>query len=153
MPVGEGGYASSFFAKSFDYWYGNHNHTGFYPKDGHDGMYDNAAADTQPEVFLEGALNFLRHDADFSRRSKYPLPERPADSHLFVPDLCLPHDSSTSTMQLRPSDDGSINLPMRSINDMPRATWAGFNAPPKIPRHVWNGIWIPGLITSRPQPV
>ena len=146
VPVGEGGYASPFFAESFDYWYGNHNHTGFYPKDGHDGMYDNAAADTQPEVFLEGALNFLRHDADFSRRSKHPLPERPVDQPFC---LCLtynlPHDSSTSTMQLRPSDDELYKSAYRDqINDMPRpATWAGFNAPPKIPRHVWNGIWIP----------
>ena len=33
VPVGEGGYASGVMEDVFDYWYGNHGHTGFYPKD------------------------------------------------------------------------------------------------------------------------
>ncbi|MFW5858286.1 MAG: sulfatase-like hydrolase/transferase, partial [Planctomycetota bacterium] len=62
VPAGAGGYGSRLFEEVFDYWYGNHGHSGFYPKEmagpGRE-VYGNAAEDTQVEVFAEGAQNAL----------------------------------------------------------------------------------------------
>ena len=111
--------------------------TRVYPKEnGNAGkIYDNAEHDTQPEVFLEGALNFLNPHEGFIGKSSPTLPVRPTDKPFC---LCLtfnlPHDSSTSGMQLRPEDDELYKSHYRDqINELPRPeTWAGFNAPPKI---------------------
>ena len=82
VPVGGGqrGYDSGYFESVFDYWYGNHGHSGFYPKElaerGGE-IYHNARCDTQVEVFEEGVLNFLDPQQAFIENCAPPLPRRP----------------------------------------------------------------------------
>lgn len=147
VPAGHGGYGGGYFEKSFDYFYGNHGHSGFYPKEWSPKVYDNAKLDTQVEVFEEGALNFLDPQEDFIRSAHHPLPKRPKDQPFC---LCvtfnLPHPCGTGTMQLRPSDDelykskyrdkfGKFPLPKTYI-----AKWS-FKQP-KLPLQVYNNVQI-----------
>ena len=125
VPVGEGGYQSGYLESVFDYWYGNHGHSQFYVKETPVGaIYRNAAADTQIEVFEEGALNFLDPQAAFLENASPPLPSRPVDQPFC---LCitfnLPHGFGTGTMQLRPTDADLYRTVYRDqINDMPLPT-------------------------------
>jgi arylsulfatase A-like enzyme len=151
VPAGQGGYGSGFFETQFDYWYGNHGHSGFYPKTqvwpaGAGLIYDNAQADTQVEIFAEGVKNFLLPERDFLRRCRRPLPERPADRPFC---LCvtfnLPHCYSTGKMEQRAGDDELYRSAYRDrLNDLPLpATYVPFaEAPLRLPREVWNGVWI-----------
>jgi arylsulfatase A-like enzyme len=151
VPAGDGGYESGYFEDVFDYWYGNHNHSGFYPKEFATGgeIYRNAAEDTQVEVFLEGALNFLQPDRRFFNNALFPLPQRPDDRPFC---LCitfnLPHSYGTGTMQLRPSDDelyksayrdrqGELHPPKTYMNYV-----TGYRNP-RLPRDVYNGHYLP----------
>ena len=71
VPVGERGYDSGRIEESFDYWYGNHRHSRFYPKeDATEGgeIYENASADTQPEIFAEGITVYGSDDFDSLRK-------------------------------------------------------------------------------------
>jgi len=112
VPVGSGrwGYDSGHLEDVFNYWYGNHHHSGFYPKEqamfGDANIYGNAKADTQAEIFEEGVLNFLDPQEAFIAESSHPLPRRPKDQPFC---LCvtfnLPHAHGTGNMQLRPTDD------------------------------------------------
>ncbi len=43
---------------SYDYWYGGHEHLGFYPKEKHK-IFKNAKSNTQVEILEEGMLDFL----------------------------------------------------------------------------------------------
>lgn len=151
VPAGEGGYKSGYFEEKFDYWYGNHGHSHFYPKE-HEGgeIYKNAKADTQVEIFEEGAFNFLEPDLDFIESCTSPLPYRPEDKPFC---LCitfnLPHGASTGTMQLRPSDDELYKSKYRDkFNDFPlpktysSPVYMG-ETPRRLPEDIWNGIYIP----------
>ena len=147
VPVGRGGYASGYLEEVFDYWYGNHGHSGFYPKErGRGGViYRNARLDTQVEVFEEGALNFLNPRKQFITSCSRPLPVRPEDRPFC---LCitfnLPHAAGTGNMQLRPSDDEMYKSRYRDRFDQvpfPK-TYVPFTdiTTPRIPRQVYNGI-------------
>jgi arylsulfatase A-like enzyme len=153
VPAGGGkdGYDSGYFEKVFDYWYGNHGHTGFYPKDstkfGH--LYKNARADTQIEVFTEGVLDFLAPNRQFRAGAAVPLPERPEDRPFC---LCvtfnLPHDVGTETMQLRPGDDELYKSEYRGQQHLLHtpATYIPYTKAfenPRLPRSVYNGLYIP----------
>ncbi len=152
VPAGEDGYKSGHFEEVFDYWYGNHGHSGFYPKEmaGMNGgwIYRNAAADTQVEVFAEGAMNFLEPQKEFIEGCKHPLPRRPQDQPFC---LCvtfnLPHANGTGTMQLRPSDgEGYITRYRDQFNEVPiPKTYVAWNsiATPRLPRDVYNGVYLP----------
>ncbi len=147
VPAGIGGYGSRYFEQVFDYWYGNHGHTGFYPKENPHGgeIYRNATADTQIEVFEEATLDFLEPRNGFAEGCPVQLPRRPQDRPFC---LCLtfnlPHGASTGTMQLRPSDDELYRGAYRDRqHEMPLPeTYLPFHLEveqPKIPRVVYNG--------------
>jgi len=144
VPVGEGGYESGAMERSFDYWYGNHGHSGFYAKEkpGSE-IYHNARAHTQPEIFTEAALDFLRPDAGFREGMRSPPPERPADRPFC---LCLtfnlPHANSTGQMQLRPEDDPLYKEAYReSFKEIPLPeTYQGWGNgwAPRLPEWLYN---------------
>lgn len=153
VPAGGGraGYDSGYFERVFDYWYGNHGHSGFYPKEHSRGgrIYRNAAADTQVEVFTEGALDFLRPDARFRAGALAPLPERPEDRPFC---LCvtfnLPHAMGTGTMQLRPGDDDLYRGAYRDVQHRLRPPptympYADAYENPRLPRSVYCGRALP----------
>lgn len=148
VPVGAGGYKSGCMESGFDYWYGNHHHTGFYPKEGPGReIYSNSRWHTQVEVFEEGVMNFLEPQKEFIESCSSPLPYRPTDKPFC---LCvtfnLPHDRSTGYMQLRPEDDELYKSKYRDrINEfpLPRTYKAiGEITEPKLPAHVYNGIYL-----------
>ena len=150
VPAGNGGYKSGYFEEVFDYWYGNHGHSGFYPKDySYGAMYKNAKADTQIEIFEEGVMNFLEPEKDFMKNAYHPLPERPAYKPFC---LCvtfnLPHGQSTGTMQLRPEDDELYKSTYRDKQHLlePPKTYIPYEKAyrnPRLPRYVYNGHYIP----------
>lgn len=149
VPAGEGGYGGGYLESVFDFWYGNHGHSTFYPKElGAKGeIYRNAALDTQVEVFAEGVRNFLSPRQPFLSACTRPLPRRPDDRPFC---LCvtfnLPHCASTGAMQLRPSDDELYKCAYRDrCNDMPSPpTYKAWGQDyHKLPEHVWNGVLIP----------
>jgi arylsulfatase A-like enzyme len=149
VPAGLGGYTSGYFEEVFDFWYGNHGHSGFYPKERAGGeIYRNARADTQVEVFEEAVLNFLRPRSAFLDTCASPLSARP-EGQPFC--LCvtfnLPHGASTGTMQLRPSDDEIYRSAYRDRQDLlpVPATYMSRHDEelnPKIPRDIYNGVRI-----------
>lgn len=147
---GSRGYDSGYLEDVFDYWYGNHHHSGFYPKENGDCgiLYRNAEADTQAEIFTEGALNFLKSRQGFRDRADPPLPERPLDKPFC---LCvtfnLPHDCSTTIMEDRPSDDELYKSAYRDQQDglKPPATFIPHDEAqenPRLPRSVYNGRYL-----------
>ena len=156
VPVGAGGYGSGHLESVFDYWYGNHGHSGFYPKEqAADGaIYRNARSDTQVEVFEEGVMNFLDPSEDFlsyrGGTDDYSSLERRPPDRPFC--LCvtfnLPHGVGTGNMQLRPSDDPLYRDAYRDRQHMlqlPR-TYMDFDtayANPRLPRNVYSGLYIP----------
>ncbi len=148
VPAGEGGYEGGYFEDVFDYWYGNHGHSEFYPKETKDGaIYENASLDTQVEVFQEGALNFLNPKKDFIESCKHPLPFRPQDKPFC---LCitynLPHDYGTGRMESRPSDDPLYSSTYRDcMEKMPTPeTYIPFDKidTSRLPLEVYNGIYL-----------
>ncbi len=153
VPAGDGGYGSGYFEEVFDYWYGNHGHSGFYPKEqagAGASIYNNARADTQVEVFEEGAMNFLDPAPAFLDSCERPLPARPDDQPFC---LCvtfnLPHAYSTGNMQLRPSDDEIYRTLYRDqFDDVPiPPTYVPFGELDlnnrRLPNHVYSGIYLP----------
>jgi arylsulfatase A-like enzyme len=151
VPAGGGsrGYDSGYFESVFDYWYGNHNHSGFYPKEQNRGgrIYRNAKADTQVEVFEEGVRNFLEPDSAFLDGCTQPLPRRPEDQPFC---LCLtfnlPHAYGTGNMQLRPSDDELYITRYRDrFDEVPLPeTYVSFGeiVEPRLPPDVYSGIYL-----------
>lgn len=152
VPAGGGksGYDSGYFENTFDYWYGNHGHCGFYPKEHGSGHpYHNATHDTQIEIFAEAVRDFLEPNPVFRAGATVALPTRPAGQPFC---LCvtfnLPHGTSTQTMQLRPEDDELYKSAYRdrqNLLPLP-ATYLqyekGFENP-RLPRSVYNGHYIP----------
>jgi arylsulfatase A-like enzyme len=152
VPVGSGqsGYDSGYFEEVFDYWYGSHGHSGFYPKEQAGpggGIYKNANFDTQAEVFEEGVLNFLEPQQEFIESCPHPLPSRPAEQPFC---LCLtfnlPHAYGTGNMQLRPSDDELYITRYRDrFAEVPLpSTYVPFGniTEPRLPLEVYNGIYL-----------
>ena len=149
VPAGDGGYKSGYFEQEiFDYWYGNHGHSGFYPKEfsPNGSIYNNAEKDTQVEVFEEGVMNFLDPSPTFLKNCESPLPSRPQDKPFC---LCLtfnlPHGCGTSTMQMRPEDDEMYKSLYRDrFDDMPQPeTYVGYaHRLPRLPKYVYNGEFI-----------
>jgi len=103
-PIGEGGYKSGLMEKSFDYWYAGHGHISFYSKEKHR-IFKHAQADTQLEIIQEGVSDFLSNEERLEGAITF-LEKRPSDRP-FCLSICLnlPHDSSSSTMGNRASDD------------------------------------------------
>jgi arylsulfatase A-like enzyme len=104
VPLGAQGYASGLMEKSYDFWYGAHNHLTFYPKTRHP-IFRKAKADTQPEILAEGSVSFLNSDEDFIAGAEAFLRRRPADRP-FCLSVCfnLPHRAGTGSMKQLPGD-------------------------------------------------
>lgn len=150
VPAGgsKRGYDSGYFEEVFDYWYGNHGHSGFYPKEqcGGGEIYRNARLDTQVEVFEEGVMNFLDPQREFLESCNNPLPERQKDQPFC---LCvtfnLPHSYGAGNMQMRPTDDDLYITRYRERFDevpLPKTYIPWDKATPRIPREVYDGAYI-----------
>ena len=140
------GYHNGVMEGMFDYWYGNHNHSGFYPKRAHP-IYRNAGPDTQVEIFQEGALNFLKANPAFAGTADF-LRTKPADQPFcLLVNFNLPHGFGTSTMRRLPSDPELYRTVYRDqLDEMPiPETYIAREdiETPKIPKHVYNGEYIP----------
>ena len=141
------GYESGVMDKQFDYWYGNHKHSSFYPKNRHP-IYKNATANTQIEIFQEGAMNFLKANSEFAGAKDF-LRTKPNDKPFcLLVNFNVPHGAGTSSMKQLPSDPELYRTTYRDqINDMPQPrSYVAANdiKTPKIPRNVYNGKYIPG---------
>jgi arylsulfatase A-like enzyme len=132
----------------FDYYYGNRlGHLGFYPKAAQP-IFNNAAADTQPEILGQGAGNFLQADAQFveraGERAGIFLRERAKDKPFFLY-VCfnVPHSAGTRSMQQRPTDDAIYRGTYRDVEaQMPLPP--GYIAEadvkmPKLPPNIYSG--------------
>lgn len=119
IPIGDKGYRTGLMDKSFDYWYAGHHHIGFYPKEYH-AIFDNASADTQPEIVTEGALAFLDPESNeaFMTNAVSFLERRPDDKP-FCLSVCfnLPHGFSVSKMAMKPTDDALYRTAYREWQD------------------------------------
>ena len=147
-PLGKGkhGYNSGVMEQGFDYWYGNHNHTTFYPKWNHR-IYHNALAETQIEILQEGTLQFFKPNPQFAGTKDF-LKTKPADQPFcLLVNFNVPHGAGTSSMKLRPDDPELYRSTYRDQIDempMPSTYIAGADIKtPKIPKNVYNGEYIP----------
>lgn len=148
-PVGQSqagsGYDSGVFEQAFNAWFGNHRHTGFYPKTRHP-IYEAADADTQIEILDEATQAFLTLD-----RTESPVAAKVGSKPENQPfalliNFNLPHGASTSTMQLRPSDDDLYRTVYRDrLGEFPLPeTYLAADEieTPKLPPTVYNGEFI-----------
>ncbi len=103
-PVGEKGYDTGLMDSSFDYWYGGHEHLGFYPKDRHK-IFHGADADTQVEILEEGVMDFLSPNERNLKGAVHFLDSRPEGQPFFL-NVCfnLPHGNGTKSMKMLDSD-------------------------------------------------
>ncbi|MFI3248573.1 MAG: sulfatase-like hydrolase/transferase [Rikenellaceae bacterium] len=103
-PVGEKGYDTGLMDSSFDYWYGGHEHLGFYPKGRHK-IFHGADADTQVEILEEGVMDFLSPNERNLKGAVHFLDSRPEDQPFFL-NVCfnLPHGNGTKSMKMLDSD-------------------------------------------------
>jgi len=143
---GKVGYGSGVMEQQFDYWYGNHGHSSFYPKKRYK-IYRNAADDTQVEIFQEGAVNFLDPNEKFLAGAKQFLKARPKNKPFcLMVNFNVPHSAGTLSMRMLPTDDALYRTAYRDrIKDFQmHPTYirhAGIKTP-KIPRRVYNGEYI-----------
>jgi arylsulfatase A-like enzyme len=157
MVLKQNGYFTAYIGKNhtpglrywdFDYYYGNRQgHLGFYPKTTQ-AIFNNAAADTQPEILGEGAANFLEPNPRFVEGAgdlaKVFLGNRPKDKPFFLY-VCfnVPHSVGTLSMKQRPTDDELYRKAYRDVqSQMPLSP--GYIAEadvkePKIPLYPKSG--------------
>jgi arylsulfatase A-like enzyme len=104
VPLGPKGYESGLMEQSYDYWYGGHQHLGFYPKERHR-IFRSAKPDTQVEILQEASLAFLDSTGDFVASADTFLKRRPADKPFCLSiSFNVPHGAGTSSMKLLPTD-------------------------------------------------
>jgi arylsulfatase A-like enzyme len=148
-PIGKSdlgvGYPSGVMEGSFNYWYGNHKHSTFYPKNNFP-IYRNARANSQVEIFTEGALNFLSEQNGFAGAKEF-LKSRPLDQPFcLLVNLNVPHNKGTGTMRMLPKDPELYKSAYRDqLEDIPiPATYLDEHEinRPKLPKHVYNGQYI-----------
>ncbi len=136
------GYASGVMERMFDFWYGNHKHTRFYPKNRFP-IYRDAEADTQVEILEEGTLRFLDN--------------RPADRPFFVQiNYNVPHSGGTKDMERRASDPEIYDTLYRDRKDElsppPNYVEATAVTEPKIPADVYSGEYISSYDYAKTRP-
>ena len=148
-PIGKSdlgvGYPSGVMEGSFNYWYGNHNHSTFYPKNKFP-IYRNALANSQVEIFTEGALNFLSEQNGFAGASEF-LKSRPLDQPFcLLVNLNVPHNKGTGTMRMLAKDPELYKSAYRDqIENLPiPVTYLEEHEinRPKLPKHVYNGQYL-----------
>lgn len=141
------GFKSGHMEKEFDYWYGNHGHMTFYPKNKKSReIYRNAKADTQIEIIQEGTDNFFEQNPEFAGTKSF-LRERPKDNPFCLQiNFNVPHSSGTGSMKQLPADPELYRSAYRDqIDQMPEPNnYVAFKdiKTPKIPRNVYNGKYI-----------
>jgi arylsulfatase A-like enzyme len=139
------GYTSGVMEKQFDYWYGNHKHSRFYPKEKHS-IYTNATAETQVEIFQEGAMNFLQNNPSFSGASDFLKTKPDHQPFCLLVNFNVPHGSGTGSMEQRPTDPELYRTTYRDkIAEMPQPeTYIAQKSIriPKIPKQVYSGEYI-----------
>lgn len=139
------GYNSGVMEKSFNYWYGNHNHSTFYPQKMFS-IYGNAKAHTQVEIFTEGALNFISFNNEFAGVGQFLKSRPPGQPFCLLVNLNVPHNKGTGTMRLLPKDPELYKSAYRDrIKDLPiPSTYLAEHEikRPKLPNHVYNGQYI-----------
>ena len=103
-PIGDKGYQTGLMEKSYDYWYGGHEHLGFYPKMRH-AIFKDAESETQVEILQEGMLDFLNPNERNLKGALHFLGKRPKDQPFFL-NVCfnLPHGAGTKSMKMKPGD-------------------------------------------------
>ena len=148
-PIGKSdlavSYPSGVMEGSFNYWYGNHNHSTFYPKN-YFPIYLNARTNSQIEIFTEGALNFLSEENGFAGASEF-LKSRPLDQPFcLLVNLNVPHNKGTGTMRMLPKDPQLYKSAYRDqIENLPiPVTYLEEHEinRPKLPKHVYNGQYL-----------
>ena len=145
IEIGDYAKSSGVMERNFDYWYGNHGHTRFYPKRPHP-IYTNAKADTQIEILEEGMKNFFKQNESFSQ-GQVSLRSRPKDQPFcLLVNFNLPHGAGTSSMQSRNSDPDLYKTAYRdSMSSMalPESYIAKDKiVRPKIPKTAYSGKYI-----------
>lgn len=141
------GYKSGHMEEVFDYWYGNHGHMTFYPKNkSNRAIYNNARADTQIEIIQEGSDNFFEQNPEFAGTKSF-LRARPKDKPFCLQvNFNVPHGAGTGNMKLKPTDPQLYRTAYRDqIDQMPQPdTYVALEdlKTPKIPHHVYNGEYI-----------
>lgn len=114
-PIGPKGYDSGIMEESYDYWYGGHEHLGFYPKEKHD-IFKGAKSNTQVEILEEGMADFLNPNERNLKGAVHFIDSRPKDQPFFL-NICfnLPHGASTGTMRQKPTDPELYRIGYRDI--------------------------------------
>ncbi|MEO1244362.1 MAG: sulfatase-like hydrolase/transferase [Pseudomonadota bacterium] len=148
-PVGRSkrgfGYASGKFESGFDYWYGNHRHMGFYPKERHE-IYRSSAEDTQIEILRDAALNFIRGDTEQFVRTSKESAAVPGQPFLMIVSFNVPHANGVGSMEQRASDPGTYKNLYRDREELfpiPETYIAyGDIRKPKIPNSVYRNDYI-----------
>jgi len=140
------GYYNGTMEAGFDYWYGNHNHSTFYPKWNHP-IYRNSRVNTQIEIFGEGAMHFLKPDPEFAGTQDF-LRSKPANQPFcMMVNFNLPHGAGTSSMKQLNSDPELYRTTYRDqIDELPLPETYIAKADikrQKIPTQVYNGVTIP----------
>lgn len=114
-PVGEGGYESGEMEKTFDYWYGGHQHLSFYPKSRHS-IFKGAKNETQVEIIEEGTFDFLNDNRHNLQGALHFLDKRPQKKPFCLTiAFNLPHDAGTSTMKILPTDSSIYRTLYRDV--------------------------------------
>ena len=114
-PVGDGGYESGYMEKTFDYWYGGHQHLGFYPKNKH-AIFKGAKNDTQVEVLQEGVMDFLNENSYNLKGAMHFLDNRPEEKPFCLTiAFNLPHDAGTESMKMLPTDSSIYRTLYRDV--------------------------------------
>ncbi|MEY8528352.1 sulfatase-like hydrolase/transferase [Bacteroides xylanisolvens] len=115
-PIGDRGYETGLMDNSYDYWYGGHEHLGFYPKEKHK-IFKNAKNNTQVEILEEGMLDFLNPNERSLKGAVSFLEGRPKDKPFFL-NLCfnLPHGNGTGSMKLKESDPDIYKTLYRNLD-------------------------------------
>lgn len=129
MVLKKNGYFTAYVGKNhtpglrywdFDYYYGNRQgHITFYPK-ATQAIFNNAVADTQPEILGEGVANFLETDQRFvegaGALAGVFLRERPKDKpFLLYVNFNVPHTAGTLSMKQQPKDDELYRTVYRDV--------------------------------------
>lgn len=116
VPVGPNGWFGNYMKNTYDYWYGNMDQIGFYPKDNYK-QYFNAKSNTQIEVLEEGMTNFLQQNDCFAGTDSFLIAAPRDKPFCLAINLNVPHSNGTGSMQQRRTDDSLYRTAYRNLMD------------------------------------
>ncbi|GAB5562389.1 MAG: sulfatase [Synoicihabitans sp.] len=150
-PVGKSGdtygFGTGVMESYFDFWYGNHNNMGFYPKERHD-VYRDSSHDTQVEIMREAVLGFLEGDPP-TVGGAATLPGRPDEQpFVLLINYNVPHFVGTGSMRQRDTDPELYRSVYRDrMEDLPiPETFVVYDeiVSPRHPPHVYANRYLRG---------